>query len=127
MLFFFVFLVAAFSALPLYAVAAVFLLQPDALQVWEIDRIGFFIYIGAYLGPHFFFLGSLVLAQFQRIAQNRTTAERINMRINPHRYVYLKSKDFDRGTFGNCADFSCAPCRDEGLDPECGKSTADAF
>ena len=125
MLFFFLFLAAAFAAVPLYAVAALFLLQPGSLEVWGIDRVGLWVYIGLYLGPHFLFLGSLVLAQVQRIAQNRTTAERINMRINPHRYVYLK--DIDRGTCGNCADFSCAPCRDEGLDPEFGKSTADAF
>ncbi len=125
MLPFFLFLLSSFSALPLYAVAASYFLAPGSIRVLNIDRVGFWVFIGGYLGLHFLFLGSLVLAQIQRILQNRTTAERINQKINPHRYVYLK--ETDKGVCSNCASFACSSCRAEIHDPEYGKSTADAF
>lgn len=119
-------------------------MQPVALEMYAIDKTGFWLWMILWLGPHWLFLSSLLSAQVSRILRNKvkthllvgcvvlfisnlakTTAEAINSKINPHRYQYLNQ--LNRGALANCLTFFGTPCRPENLDLEFGKSTADAF
>jgi hypothetical protein len=101
------------------------IIYQGSLNEYNIDSLGFFLWIAVFLGFHWLFLFSLLSAQIGRIIHNKTTAESINAKINPHRYVYLAK--FDRGMIANCGVFFGTPCRPETQDLEFGKTTADSF
>lgn len=118
---FFFFLLSVFLGLPLYGVSAWYW---GSLKMYYVDTWGLWVWL-AFLAGHFVFVSSLLLTQVQHALFNRTTAEKINRSVNPHRYVYLEK--IDKGGCQNCSTFFGTPCRDERNDVGYGLSTADAF
>lgn len=124
---FFVFLLAVFAALPVYFVASAFLIRglvASGEVVWYIQPVGLGLW-NVYLFLHWVFVVSLFAAQLRHASTDITTAERINMAINPHRYMYLKNRS--TSCWHHCRYFFSSPFRPMHADTEYGKSTLDAF
>ena len=120
---FFFFLACVLFALPAYFVASVYLLHYGT-EVWGMNSVGFVLW-DVFLGLHWVFVLTLFYGQIRHAASDITTAERINMLINPHRYMYLK--DRHESTAQHCRHFFATPFRSEFQDFEYGKSTLDAY